>query len=352
MPIFSPIKRLFVLIWFLFVKIGSLFSFLVGYCIPSIRFASRYASKNRRTKPEARAGYSSQENDTPSPVPPESKDIELTPLEKPAGFATVIELQPPPPPADKCELCFNSHPKTAFERVLGSDHILSRIATHLHSTDLRHLGQTTSSIRRALYAHHGTYSNPASPSSPFPSPIIPLPHLNPPSPPQDRYLIHTDRPTLLQTSACASAPQSRCWACAIQICPGCTDHAAAPPSRISHHIEHCTLYCHTCYFREICRAQRSLRKNGGRCPHGSPTWGEEDGPGVGEVRALCKPCRRSSGVELAERREKREGWALRLLADQAVRCANCAEGLPGRGPRWWVCELCRLECTDGCHYHA
>ena len=259
------------------------------------------------------------------------------------GPPTVIELREYMVKADagKCPTCSLRTAKSSMERGLRHDRIVEAIAKHLHATDVRNLGQVSSGIRSSLHAHSGTYACSNRRLSDGPSDLSFRHGTNPPSyPPQ--HLTHADRNELLHNATCASKKKSVCWSCEIQICATCTFQARASSPSTQHHLDNCTPYCHRCYYRDVCRHQRSLR-HPQRCVHSSTKLAEE------AVRELCKPCSRLNRKGIRQRRERREMRALALLAGQAIRCANCQEGLPGRGPRWWVCNLCALECGDGCH---
>ena len=263
------------------------------------------------------------------------------------GPPTVIELREYVAKADAgmCPTCSLETAKSSMERGLRDDRIVEAIAKHLHATDVRNLGQASPGIRSSLYAHRGTYarSNKSLPEGP--SDISSRHGQHPPSHLQQKPLTHADRHELLYNATCASQ-KTVCWSCELQICATCTVQTRASPLNIQHHIDNCAPYCHRCYFRDVCRRQPSLRRPQ-RCVH-SPTKLNRGLEAA--TRVLCKPCSLLSTELVRKRRERREMRVMALLAGQALRCANCQEGLPGRGPRWWVCNSCALECVDGCHY--
>ena len=149
--------------------------------------------------------------------------------------------------------------------------------------------------------------------------------------------IHGDTPMVAMASDYHAKDTTTCWSCAH---PSCSTYTiTAPPPSIEHHIDHCAPYCHGCYFRCVCRQQYQSECVCGAKVNTNPT-----------MRLVCEPCSLLSPTEIDRRRGAREKRELALLAGQAMRCANCALGLPNRGPRWWVCNLCRLECVDRCHY--
>ena len=128
-----------------------------------------------------------------------------------------------------------------------------------------------------------------------------------------------------------------CWSCAHPIRTTCT--TTAPSPSISHHIDHCAPYCHSCYFRRLCHWPRQPK-----CVCAAKVRTSS------AIKLVCEPCSLQPPEEIGRRRGAREKRELALLAGQATRCANCDLGLPARGPRWWMCNLCRWECVDGCHY--
>ena len=161
------------------------------------------------------------------------------------------------------------------------------------------------------------------------------------SPQTESDLVHKNGNGLEPTVTCHNGTNS-CWACNIQICTKRTSHRQASSPNIQQHMDHCIPYCHKCYFKEICREKRALPSYR-QCSHTMKV-------NAPAMRSLCKDCSLQTIEEITLRREAREKQELALLANQAIRCGNCALGLPTRGPRWWVCDLCRLECTDPCHY--
>lgn len=159
------------------------------------------------------------------------------------------------------------------------------------------------------------------------------------------------RPTCLHQHSASSAEDNQratCWSCDIPICDTCTFQGRASSHNIQHHIDNCTPYCHRCYYREVCRHQRSLR-HPQRCSHSSDTLNS----GLTQApQTLCEQCSLMDAKDIGKRRDERERKTLALLAGQAIRCANCQGELPVNGPRWWVCDICRLECVDSCHYRG
>ena len=318
-------------------------SLTLQHLVSIARFAARYASRSRNHQYNSQAPHIRIVNATVSPEI--SDDVALEHAGK-FGPPTVIELREYEVKADAgmCPTCSLQTAKSSMERGLCHDRIMEAIAKHLHATDVRNLGQVSPGIRSSLYAHRGTYARRNKRLSEGPSDLSfwhgkDLPSYLP------QHLTHADRNELLYNATCASK-KTVCWSCEMQICATCTFQARASSPNIQHHIDNCTLYCHRCYFRNVCRHQRSLR-HPQRCLHFSTKLNS----GLEEAtRGLCKPCSLLSTEGVRKRRERREMRVMALLAGQAIRCANCQEGLPGRGPRWWVCNLCALECVDRCHY--
>lgn len=198
----------------------------------------------------------------------------------------------------------------AFQRLVGLDTIMEVLAKELHANDIRHIGQAFPGIRAFLY----NYKIPNS----------------------------RDRDEFLDNVACKSSNRSQCWACNIRICSNCTTQVQASGPDIEHHMNNCIPYCHRCYFHEICR-KKKIYHQPDLCAYSQKVKNNM------VIRSLCKPCGLQITEKVEHRRAAREKKELALLADQAIRCGNCASGLPSRGPRWWVCNLCLWECKDSCH---
>ena len=315
-------------------------SVTLGNLIPSTRFAARYASRSRRrqSKPQARqyqSGKISRSFDN-------SKDFESEFGRKPGDSSAAIELPPYSVTFDTstCQTCSRQSAKFSLERLLCLDRTMEAIARELHASDIRHLGQAFGGIRPSLYTHRGTYPSNGSTSLGAPNHI---PQHEKAVLQVKEHLVHTERIGLLYDATCRNSKKTRCWACDIQICTSCTIQSKATAANIQHHIDNCTPYCHKCYFHEICRKQRSFRRQE-RCSHSTRLY-------ISQVtRSLCKQCSSLTPEDVGRRREAREKKELALLASQAMRCANCSLSLPSRGPGWWVCNWCRLECTDACHH--
>ena len=318
-------------------------SITLQHLVSIVRFAARYASRSRKHPHKSQAPYIRTVNAAVSPGI--SDDVALEHAGK-FGPPTVIEFREYVAKADAgmCPTCSLRTVKSSMERGLRYDGIVEAIAKHLHATDIRNLGQVSPGIYSSLYAHRGTYARSNERLSEGLSDLSFRHGKNLPSYLQ-QHLTHADRNELLYKATCAGK-KTVCWSCEMQICATCTFQARASSPQIQHHIDNCTPYCHRCYFRDVCRRQRSLW-HPQRCLHSS----SKPNSGLKEAaRGLCKPCSLLSTEGVQKRRERREMRVLALLAWQAIRCANCQEGLPDRGPRWWVCNLCALECVDGCHY--
>ena len=149
-------------------------------------------------------------------------------------------------------------------------------------------------------------------------------------------VIQADISTVAAASGYHATETTTCWSCAHPIRSTCT--ITVPSPSISHHIDHCAPYCHGCYFSCVCRRPRQKKCD---CPAKVPVRLA--------MKLICESCSLQPLEEVICRREEREKRELALLAGQAMRCANCGLGLPTRGPRWWVCNLCVWECVDRCH---
>lgn len=306
----------------------------------STRFAKRYASRGRKRRPKIYPRYA-WHDDTGKGLGHRG-ELDSASAIKSSGISTVIEL--PLYDGQKggaaCRTCLQQHAKTGLSRLLRLDQIVEATASHLHASDVRNLGQASRGIRVSLYAHTGIYARSEN-NMIGALQYVPLQKASLLR--AEESLVHTDRAELLSSGTCRYGEKDRCWSCDIQICSTCRHQSRASAADIQHHMDKCTLYCHKCYFREICLKKRSLSRPR-RCSHSTGFNGPQ------AIRSLCRLCFGLTDKSISIRHEGREKRALALLAAQAVRCANCASGLPSGGVRWWVCTLCNLECTDPCHH--
>ena len=302
-----------------------------------MRFAKNYASKKRKSRLGIYPGHLRRDH----PI----KTSEMCEEDRSAS-AGVARGQP----ADfelaahkdqvggvVCQTCLQQPAMTGLGRLLCLDETVQALAKFLHPSDLRHLGQASRRTMISLYSHKGEYGRPQK----FGVGMLPSLQEKP------RFLVdssptHADRAELLSRSTCECGKRERCWSCATQICSLWKYQSLASAADIEHHINRCTLYCHRCYFREICLRQRGLRRSK-HCLHSTKINGPQ------APRLLCEPCSKMSEKNIGSRRERREKEQLTLLAAQAVRCGHCASSLPSGDVRWWVCTSCDLECPDRCH---
>lgn len=307
----------------------------------STRFAKNYAGRDRRRRPrlytrhlgrDSTEEYSEnreeEESASASEAGTRSAAVELPAYNTKSGGAV-------------CRMCSQQKPKTGLRRLLCLDETMEAMAKNLHASDIRHLGQVSRGIRMSLYTHIGTYAR-SEDTELGTLDFVPLQKKSLFR--VEEILTHAERTELLSRGSCKYGERDRCWSCDIQICSLCNYQSQASVTDIQRHIDNCTLYCHKCYFREICLKQRRPLRHPRRCSHSTKLGGPRD------MRSLCKPCSEMPDKDISVRRERREKGKLALLAAQAVRCANCASGLPSGGVRWWVCTLCDLECTDSCHH--
>lgn len=316
------------------------FGTAICFLSASTRFAKNYAGRHRRRRPRLYTHHA-QGNHTEG-CPETCKEDQLASAD---GAGTDSELPGYNAKGGEavsvCQTCSQQKFQTGLGRLLCLDETMAAVARHLHASDIQQLGQVSQGIRRALYTHTGTYT-PIEDTNIGTLDFLPF---------QKKSLLqlgglvtHTDRTELLYRGTCLYGDKERCWSCDIPICSLCKHHSRASIADIQHHLDHCTLYCHQCYFHDICLQHRRPLRRPMRCSHSTKLGGSR------VLRPLCKACSQLPEKEISGRRERREKGYLALLAAQAVRCANCQSGLPSAGVRWWVCTSCNLECTDPCHH--
>lgn len=72
------------------------------------------------------------------------------------------------------------------------------------------------------------------------------------------------------------------------------------------------------------------------------------------TKYVCKECSRLDDAGLTKKRLQRTKWELRgherqdCSKEEMEKCRNCKVAL-GSGPRWWVCKMCKKECTSMLH---
>ena len=297
-------------------------------CVGSIRFATRYV-KRAPNHPKKQTGRFMQDS---TPV----KDVwDLEEVEMETFGQLRHESQAAP---NACHECLQQIAKTSLEKIISYDRTLEALARHLHAYEIRSLGQTSKAIRSSLYVHKGIYGC----SYMCSYGIRGHAHQHDVPTYGADVLIHEVRQELLSNVTCSRVGRTSCWACSVQICRACTSESRVNATPIQQHMDSCTPYCHKCHFRALCSGLQSDDHSSGCCSLSRSST-------RGKKKLLCTPCSREPITALHKRRTQKEIRELQLLANQAMRCANCDSGLPERGPRWWICDVCKLECTNECH---
>ena len=315
-------------VWRLFVWPFSVLTEAKRLCIGSIRFAARYAwttSKYTKKRTGRFVQDSMAEKNAHNP-----EDVEME------TFRQLQDTSQAAPNA--CHECTQQIAETRLEKIISYDRTLEALARHLHAYEIRSLGQTSKRIRSSLYAHKGIYEC----SHMCSYGIQRHPRQYEPPIYGVNILMHEVRQELLSSVTCDRAGRSSCWACSIQICRTCTSQSRVDAALIQQHMDSCTPYCHKCYFRALCSGLRSD-------DHSSGCSGLSRSTSRDQMRSLCRPCSGQPSTATCKRRTQKEIRELQLLANQAMRCANCDSGLSERGPRWWICDACKQECTNECH---
>lgn len=162
----------------------------------------------------------------------------------------------------------------------------------------------------------------------------------------------------LRISTCFPGTKLQCWSCGTQICRDCQTTKALPNPATTAHLENCSSYCASCFYRTICIApHRDTRSydtdrwaRSKECLH-FPIRTTSDYPSrseditkLTEDRSLCRRCAVLDQVEVVKLREAREMVEIRFLMLRQARCAECRRELPEKGRRWWACAICKKDC--------
>ncbi|OCL05466.1 hypothetical protein AOQ84DRAFT_355945 [Glonium stellatum] len=156
--------------------------------------------------------------------------------------------------------------------------------------------------------------------------------------------------------SCDELTKTQCWVCTVQVCTSCQITRPIRETHTLYHLNHCKLYCSSCYFQHVCRLSTTAQSSM-KC-HCSPT---ALGPWAAIWRTprrritlqhhyppVCRLCNMRDDATLTALREARSRAEMRDLTRQPD-CARCELVLPVKGPRWWVCTRCSKEC--GSHMH-
>lgn len=158
--------------------------------------------------------------------------------------------------------------------------------------------------------------------------------------------------------SCDELTKTQCWVCMIQVCNSCEIQRPIRETSLIFHLDVCKMYCSSCYYTHVCRSTLNSRTSTkcGCAPRDQPPsawsalWRTRAPHVLPQLRYphICRLCNMLDDQTLLSLREARSKAEMRDLARQPD-CSKCAQVLPPKGPRWWVCTRCTKECRSHVH---
>lgn len=192
--------------------------------------------------------------------------------------------------------------------------------------------------------------------------------------------LNQERTQQLRVNTCYSELKSQCWACGTQTCTvsnarldsiskltvhwqSCQFNRDCEETTASVHLRRCRAQCSKCYLMEFCSKWkyycncRTSQTNPSAAnsyssyrPYYSTTSTcRSEQEATIQLHRVCRSCMIMNKSELMAMSEKREKEEIRHLARQPLRCSVCEDFLESKGPRWWICSYCKLECRSNVH---
>ena len=222
--------------------------------------------------------------------------------------------------------------RTKLEEVLALEEAVLVIASQLHYYELVRLGRTSKAIRELIFPHRDLVIRKAK---------------------------------LRRVAQCAKAERA-CWNCNTPVCidDGSSIAVATPSKRYrnkpivrycgytlgnedassiyrhreicqyEHHNKNCDPYCSWCYYTKISRNLRAAKRQSCECPS-YPS---------GDI--LCPNCILLS--EPWKLKDEAMAEVVRRRTLDVRKCHGCDMAL--RGNRiWWICRVCKKQCTNRVH---
>lgn len=119
------------------------------------------------------------------------------------------------------------------------------------------------------------------------------------------------------------------------------------------HLCGCDAWCSQCYFQFICRKPPSTgpwKKHTSYCtrsPRPPNTFTTR--LSVYQDQLLCRACARRPLKAINAKLEEEGRYEIRRLTKHPLACGHCTRVLEPKGPRWWVCSQCLVECPSNVH---
>lgn len=137
----------------------------------------------------------------------------------------------------------------------------------------------------------------------------------------------------------------------------CSSYARHRKSYASQHLSRCQPVCTKCFYLNYCRStnrlqQRRPSKHAASCWSSTEKRDVEEGIGQGwqaVEEPVCRLCYEKTDAERMKRMEAQDTAELQRLAKHPLVCNTCKDPLPSRGPRWWICTSCQVECKSHAH---
>ncbi|KAH7146300.1 hypothetical protein EDB81DRAFT_487107 [Dactylonectria macrodidyma] len=201
--------------------------------------------------------------------------------------------------------------------------VVNRITQHLHYVDLVNLSRSSKRLRIVFFGH----GDPAKDLD------------------QRRQY------------CCEGDSKSQCRVCNRQVCETCSNYTRNRKSYASQHLSRCRPVCTKCFYAEFCRSTHNIQHIR-RSKHAASCWSYrekrdiEEGIGQGWETAeepICRLCYAKTDTERMKRIEAQDAAELKRLAKHPLVCNSCKDPLPPRGPRWWICTSCNVECKSHAH---
>lgn len=123
----------------------------------------------------------------------------------------------------------------------------------------------------------------------------------------------------------------------------------------SQHRSSCQAYCNRCFFLDICRwhgpEALALGKHKPNCSlavkAGHPELESQNI--TMQSATVCALCMDRPSEERREMMEQPGNVDMEAASGEPLFCYYCRAALGSRGPRWWICSLCGLECPSNHH---
>ncbi|KAF4988523.1 hypothetical protein FDECE_15010 [Fusarium decemcellulare] len=211
------------------------------------------------------------------------------------------------------KVIYNKSPATVGDSKTLPAVVVDRIAQQLHYVDLVNLSRSSKSLRTMFFGHGDPEAE-------------------------------LDR---IRQVSCQGKKKSQCRMCDRQVCEACQTKIRIPYSYATQHIDQCRPVCTKCFHKKYCHK----KAHWGNCKLLGEKQDVEKGLGVTanlHEETLCRLCAKIDKSAM-KRVEVQDVSEMRRLAKLPLVCQTCKDLLPSRGPQWWICNPCGVECRSEAH---